>query len=145
MKKTRKNRFKAPVVAMIALGFASSSAWAGGFLDAKFADATFLINPLMISNPYWPLNPGGGTSTPLTFTYEAETEDECVLNTLFIILCLVAPGYLWYDFYRHYTVNLKRSWIAIFYAAAAAFAAGRELQKCRAAMWRYLRPRLGFS
>jgi len=84
MKKTRKNRFAAPAVAMIALGFASSGALAGGFLDARFADATFLINPLMIDNPYWPLNPGGGTSTPLTFTYEAETEDECVLNTLFV-------------------------------------------------------------
>ena len=37
----------------------------------------------MINNLYWPLNPDGGV-TPRAFTYEAETEDECVVNTLFV-------------------------------------------------------------
>ena len=84
MNNIRKNHFIATIIAMITMGIASSGALAGGFLDAEFDDATFLINPLMINNPYWPLNPGGGTSTPLTFTYTAETEDECVINTVFV-------------------------------------------------------------
>jgi hypothetical protein len=84
MNKTSKKYFTATILAAITMGVASSSALAGGFLDAEFENATFLINPLMIDNPYWPLNPTGGTSTPLTFTYEAETEDECVANTVFV-------------------------------------------------------------
>ena len=83
MNNIRKNHFIATIIAMITMGIASSGALAGGFLDAEFDDATFLSNPLMINNPYWPLNPGGG-STPLTFTYTAETEDECVINTVFV-------------------------------------------------------------
>ena len=84
MNNTGKNHFTAIILAAITMGVASSSALAGGFLDADFADATFLMNPLMIDNEYWPLNPDGGTSTPLSFTYTAETEDECVENTLFV-------------------------------------------------------------
>lgn len=84
MNKTGKNQLTATILAAITMGIASSSAFAGGFLDIEFEDATFLINPLMINNEYWPLNPGGGTSTPQSFTYTAESEDECVENTLFV-------------------------------------------------------------
>jgi hypothetical protein len=77
-------RITGTVLAAIALGFAGSGALAGGFLDIEFEDATFLVNPLLIDNDYWPLNPSGGTSVPLSFTYTAETDDECVLNTLFV-------------------------------------------------------------
>ena len=82
MNKKSKKYFTATILAAITMGF-TSSVLAGGFLDAEFEDATFLINPLMINNPYWPLNPDGGP-TPLTFTYTAETEDECVVNTVFV-------------------------------------------------------------
>ena len=84
MNKTGKNHFTATLVAVVTMGIASGSAFAGGFLDIEFKNATFLVNPLMIDNEYWPLNPGGGTSAPLSFTYTAETEDECVKNTLFV-------------------------------------------------------------
>jgi hypothetical protein len=78
----RKNHFIATVTAMITMSIASGGALAGGFLDIEFADADF-SNPLVIDNPYWPLNPyGGGIS--LSFTYTAETEDECVENTVFV-------------------------------------------------------------
>ena len=82
MNKISKNRFIAVVTAAITMGIASGSALAGGFLDVEFKEAEF-SNSLMISNPYWPLNPDGGV-TPRTFTYEAETEDECVVNTVFV-------------------------------------------------------------
>ena len=82
MKMRSRNGFAATIVATIVVGMAGSSAWAGGFLDVSFEDAVF-STPLMISNPYWPLNPDGG-AMPRSFTYEAETEDECVVNTLFV-------------------------------------------------------------
>ncbi len=82
MDKIRKSHIVATVVAMITMSLAGGSALAGGFLDVEFADADF-TSPLVIDNPYWPLNPvGGGIS--LSFTYEAETEDECVENTVFV-------------------------------------------------------------
>ena len=83
MKKKSKNRFIAVITAVMTMGIAGGSALAGGFLDAKFEHATFSVNPLMIDNPYWPLNPDGGV-TPQSFTYTAETEDECVVNTVFV-------------------------------------------------------------
>jgi hypothetical protein len=82
MNKLRKSHIVATAIAAITMGIASGSALAGGFLDIEFADADF-SNPLVIDNPYWPLNPvGGGIS--LSFTYTAETEDECVENTVFV-------------------------------------------------------------
>ena len=83
MNKTGRNRFTATILVAITMGIASNGALAGGLLDIEFADAEF-STPLMINNPYWPLNPDGGTTNPLTFTYEAETEDECVLNKVFV-------------------------------------------------------------
>ena len=80
MNKTIKNRFIAVVTAAITMGIASGSAFAGGFLDVDFNPAEF-NNPLVIDNPYWPLNPDGDART---FTYEAETEDGCVLNKIYI-------------------------------------------------------------
>jgi hypothetical protein len=85
MNKIGKSHITATVVAVITMGIASGSALAGGFLDVEFVeDATFDVNaPSKINNPYWPLNPDGGF-TPRTFTYEAETEDECVVNTVYV-------------------------------------------------------------
>ena len=84
MNETSKNRFTATIIAAITMGIAGGSALAGGFLDAEFEDATFDDNaPSKISNPYWPLNPDGGY-TSRWFNYEAETEDECVVNTVFV-------------------------------------------------------------
>ena len=96
MNNIRKNHFIATIIAMITMGIASSGALAGGFLDAEFEDATFSL-PLKIHNEYWPLNPAGDTSTARTFTYTAETEDECVINTLYVnsgmhVSDLLAPG-----------------------------------------------------
>ncbi len=81
MNKTGKNHFAAIIIAAITMGFAGGNALAGGFLDAEFKDATFNNGSLIINNPYWPLNPDGATRT---FTYEAETEDGCVINKVYI-------------------------------------------------------------
>ena len=82
MNKTSKNRFIAVVTAAITMGIASGSAFAGGFLDLEFDDPSVVFsNPTIINNAYWPLNPVGATRT---FTYEAETEDGCVLNNIYI-------------------------------------------------------------
>ena len=96
MNKTSKNRFIAVVTAAITMGIAGGSAFAGGFLDVEFEEAAF-SDPLEINNEYWPLNPGGDTSTARTFTYTAETEDECVLNILYVnsgmyVSDVLAPG-----------------------------------------------------
>ena len=53
-----------------------NGAFAGGLLDIKYGDLPFDA-PLVINNPYWPLNPDGAYRT---FTYIGETEDECVVN-----------------------------------------------------------------
>ena len=82
MNKRSKNRFIAVVTAAITMGIAGGSAIAGGFLDVDFEDAEFTF-PLRINNPYWQLNQDGGT-THQYFTYTADTEDECVVNTVFV-------------------------------------------------------------
>ena len=51
---------------------------AGGLLDIGFEEATF-SDPLVLDNPYWPLNPDG---VERVFTYIAETEDECVIDRI---------------------------------------------------------------
>ena len=58
----------------------SHEARAGGALSLDYADANFTF-PLVIDNPYWPLNPD---STERTFTYVAETEDGCVVEETFV-------------------------------------------------------------
>lgn len=80
MNKTRKNHFTATIIAVVATGIASSGALAGGFMDIQFAEVSF-SNESVINNPYWPLSPDG---TDRSFTYVGETEDECVINTVFI-------------------------------------------------------------
>ena len=81
MNKKVKNHIIAGVIAMITTGFAGGSALAGGFLDIQFDEAEFDDYGLIINNEYWPLNPD---LAPRTFTYEAETEDGCVVNTVFV-------------------------------------------------------------
>lgn len=76
MDKKVKKHVIAAVIAMTTMGFVSGGALAGGFLDVDFEDATF-STPLVIDNPYWPLNPD---ATSRTFTYIGETEDECVID-----------------------------------------------------------------
>jgi hypothetical protein len=80
MTKTRKSYWAGVILSGITASLAGGNAVAGGFLDVDFDQVTF-STPLMIDNPYWPLNPDGASRT---FTYEAETEDGCVLNKLYI-------------------------------------------------------------
>lgn len=83
MNKTGKNQFAAMIIAAIIMGFAGGNALAGGFLDVDFFDDVTFSAPTTVNNPYWPLNPDG-LFTSREFTYEAETEDECVVNTVFV-------------------------------------------------------------
>ena len=76
MNKTTKSHFTATIIAVVTMGITSGSALAGGFLDVEFKDAVF-STPLVIDNPYWPLNPD---ATSRTFTYIGGTEDECVID-----------------------------------------------------------------
>ena len=76
MTKNIKKLYIAAMTAMIAMSFVGGSASAGGFLDVDFEDATF-STPLVIDNPYWPLNPDAMSRT---FTYIGETDDECVID-----------------------------------------------------------------
>lgn len=62
--------------AVAALSAFSGEARAGGALSLDYGDAVFSA-PLVIDNPYWPLNPDNATRT---FTYLAETEDGCVVE-----------------------------------------------------------------
>ena len=78
MYKRNKNHFTAAAIAVISMGVISGGASAGGLLDVKFADVPFDA-PLVIDNPYWPLNPDGLSRT---FTYIGETEDECVIDQI---------------------------------------------------------------
>ena len=64
----------------IATGLSAGSALAGGLLDVDFNPVNF-TNARVIDNPYWPLNPDDASRI---FTYEAETEDGCVINSLFV-------------------------------------------------------------
>lgn len=89
MNRTCKNYFAAIIIAAVTMAVAGGNAFAGGFLDAEFDDATFLINPLMIDNPYWPLRPDdpvgctvSNTCDQRIFTYIGETEDECVIDQI---------------------------------------------------------------
>jgi len=81
MNKIRKSHIVATAIAAITMALAAGSAWAGGFLDVNFDKAEFSTYGLIINNEYWPLNPD---LAPRTFTYEAETEDGCVVNTVFV-------------------------------------------------------------
>jgi len=74
-RKTIFGRFVTAMV-LVAMSLAGGSALAGGLLDVEFEDATF-STPLVIDNPYWPLNPD---ATSRTFTYIGQTEDECVID-----------------------------------------------------------------
>lgn len=76
-----KNCFSAAIITTIAMGFACGNALAGGFLDVAFDDDVTFSAPMTVNNPYWPLNPDGASRT---FTYEAETEDGCVINKVYV-------------------------------------------------------------
>lgn len=72
-----KNRYLSNwIITAFALVFlAGGNAFAGGYVDADFAAASF-STPLDLDNPYWPLN-----ATGHTFHYYAEEgEDECVIT-----------------------------------------------------------------
>lgn len=81
MNKTSRDHFAAMIIAAITMGFAGGNALAGGFLDVDFFDDVTFGAPMTVNNPYWPLNPDGASRT---FTYEAETEDGCVINNIYI-------------------------------------------------------------
>lgn len=81
MNKTGKNHFAAMIIAAITIGFAGGNALAGGFLDVDFFNDVTFGAPMTVNNPYWPLNPDGASRT---FTYEAETEDGCIFNNVYI-------------------------------------------------------------
>jgi len=81
MKKTVKNHLTAVILAVITMSFTGGSALAGGFLDIDFFDDVTFGTPMTVNNPYWPLNPDNASRT---FTYEAETEDGCVINKIYI-------------------------------------------------------------
>jgi len=76
MDRIGKIRSLVAVTALLTMSLAGGSALAGGLLDIKFEDATF-STPLVIDNPYWPLNPDAMSRT---FTYISETKDECVID-----------------------------------------------------------------
>ena len=69
------------ILSAVALGFTGGNAQAGGFLDVDFFNDVNFSTPMTIDNPYWPLSPDGASRT---FTYEAETEDGCVINKIFV-------------------------------------------------------------
>ena len=88
MDKIRKSHIIATVGAVITMGIASGSAFAGGFLDVEFSDVD-LNTPLIIDNPYWPLRPDvpadctvSDTCNNRIFTYIGETDDECVIDQI---------------------------------------------------------------
>ena len=78
MYQRNKNHFTAAIIAVISIAVTSGGAFAGGFLDVEFGDVPF-STPLVINNPYWPLNSDGVNRT---FTYIGETEDECVIDQI---------------------------------------------------------------
>jgi hypothetical protein len=80
MKRTAKKVCVFLIAAAIMSGFGAGNAYAGGFLDVNFQDVTFSA-PMTVDNPYWPLNPDGASRT---FTYAAETDDECVINRVYV-------------------------------------------------------------
>lgn len=81
MKTTSKRYSLLLAGATIAACFASAGALAGGLLDVDFFDDVTFSAPVLVDNPYWPLNPDG---TPRVFTYEAETEDGCIVDRMYV-------------------------------------------------------------
>lgn len=75
MNKRNKKHFIVTIIAVISMGVSSGGAFAGGLLDLEFGDVPFTA-PLVINNPYWPLNPDDVNRIS---TYIGETEDECVI------------------------------------------------------------------
>ncbi len=76
MRKRRNNRFGVGVITAILMATVSNASFAGGLLDIEFGDVPF-ADPLIIDNPYWPLNPD---DLDRTFTYIGESADECIVN-----------------------------------------------------------------
>ena len=76
MKRSKNILCGAGAIVLLSMGMGGNTAVAGGLLDIEFGDVPFAA-PLVIDNPYWPLNPDGATRT---FTYIGETEDECVVD-----------------------------------------------------------------
>jgi len=64
-------------LALTTFGVVATPARAGEALSLNYAEASFTF-PLIIDNPYWPLNPDG---VQRTFTYVSETDDGCVVET----------------------------------------------------------------
>ena len=81
MNKSGNHHFTATIIALVSTGIAGGAALAGGFLDVRFAEATWNNNPLVIDNPYWPLRPDA-SGIPRTFTYVGETDDECIIDRI---------------------------------------------------------------
>jgi hypothetical protein len=81
MNKTVRNYLTAAFIPVIISGFASGNASAGGVLDVDFFDDVTFSAPIGVDNPYWPLNPDGKSRI---FTYEAEGEDGCVVNKIYV-------------------------------------------------------------
>jgi len=69
--------FAAALAAVAAIGAVTDRAAAGGVLSVAYADAPFTGDPLVIDNPYWPLNPDSQTRV---FTFEAETGEGCIIE-----------------------------------------------------------------
>ena len=78
MYKRKNNHLAAAFIALISMSVTSGGAFAGGLLDVEFGDVPFGA-PLVVDNPYWPLNPD---NLSRTFTYIGETEDECVIDQI---------------------------------------------------------------
>lgn len=81
MNKTGKNSLKTASILLIIVSFAGVTASAGGLLDVDFFDDVTFGAPMLIDNPYWPLNPDGASRT---LTFEAETDDGCVINKIYV-------------------------------------------------------------
>jgi len=62
------------------MSLVSARALAGGMLDIAFDDVTF-STPMTVDNPYWPLHPDGQSRV---FSYEAETEDGCIVDKIYV-------------------------------------------------------------
>jgi hypothetical protein len=74
--------FTRSIVALVAIGFGSSAAIAGGFLNIEFTqnylESNFDDPPsLVINNAYWPLAPD---TNPRVFTYIGFADGECVVD-----------------------------------------------------------------
>ena len=81
MKKTGKRNPATAAAIMAAMSFYSGSVLAGGLLDVDFFNDVTFANPRGVDNPYWPLNPD---NRPRTYSYTGETEDGCIINSIFV-------------------------------------------------------------